>query len=191
MSSAAYRERGNAILRHLGDVPALRGVEIGVYLGELSAFLLTERPGLHLTMVDPWAPAVPGSRYHASGEWHGTLSGQQQEAFYREALARTEFAAARRKVIRLPSVEAANVVPDASLDFAFIDGEHTYEAVVEDIAAWLPKVKSGGLLCGHDIDNHQFAFGASVRRAVDEAAAEHGWTVEVGDNFTWFVRLPA
>jgi hypothetical protein len=188
MSSAAFQQRGDAILARLRP-DETDGAEIGVYLGELSAYLLQQRPGLHLTLVDPWAPARPGSRYHASGEWHGTLADWQQESFYQQALARTDFAADRRRVIRLPSVEAANAVEDGSLDFAFIDGEHTYEAVVEDIAAWLPKLRPGGLLCGHDYANDQFPFGASVARAADGAAARLGRRLEVGANFTWYVRL--
>lgn len=191
MSSAAFKQRGDAILSRLpADTAApLSGVEVGVFLGELSAYLLRERPGLRLTLVDPWVPAVPGSRYHQSGEWHGTLAAWQQESFYRQAVARTEFAADRRTVIRLPSVEAANVVADGSQDFVFIDGEHTYEAVREDIAAWLPKLRPGGLLCGHDYANDQFPFGRSVKRAADEAAAELGRPLETGENFTWHIRV--
>ena len=190
MSSAAFAQRGAAIVSRL-PADVTHGVEVGVFLGELSAYLLKQLPLLHLMMVDPWTPAVPGSRYHASGEWHGTLTHGQQESFYREAVNRTQPFEARRLVVRQPSVVAAKDVVDGSQDFVFIDGEHTYEAVVEDIAAWAPKVKPGGLLCGHDYANYQFPFGISVKQGVDEAAARNGWRVELGDNFTWFCRLPA
>ena len=52
--------------------------------------------------------------------------------------------------VRARSVDAAKKYPDKSLDFVFIDGDHKYDAVCEDIRAWLPKVKPGGLLAGHD-----------------------------------------
>ena len=68
--------------------------------------------------------------------------------------------------IKLPSVQAANIYVDNSLFFVFIDGSHLYEAVREDILAWLPKVKSGGFIGGHDIDQTEEFNG--VRRAVDE-----------------------
>lgn len=48
------------------------------------------------------------------------------------------------------SAETAGKFNDRSLDFVFIDAEHTYEAVAADIRAWLPKVKPGGFIAGHD-----------------------------------------
>lgn len=52
--------------------------------------------------------------------------------------------------IKKPSVEGAKWFEDGSLDMVFIDAGHTYEAVIEDIEAWLPKVKPDGIICGHD-----------------------------------------
>lgn len=45
----------------------------------------------------------------------------------------------------------------------FLDADHRYEAVQADIAAWLPLVRPGGVLAGHDYDDE------GVRRAVTEA----------------------
>ena len=53
-------------------------------------------------------------------------------------------------IIVKDSVEAAGYYGDASLEFVFIDADHTYEGVKRDIQAWLPKIKSGGILAGHD-----------------------------------------
>lgn len=52
-------------------------------------------------------------------------------------------------LIRKTSDEAACIIPD-NLDFIFIDGDHSYLAVLSDLQNYVPKLKSGGLLTGHD-----------------------------------------
>jgi predicted O-methyltransferase YrrM len=56
----------------------------------------------------------------------------------------------RFKLIRSDSAAGASQVEDGSLDFVFIDADHSEKCASADIKAWLPKVKKGGLLCGHD-----------------------------------------
>jgi hypothetical protein len=79
------------------------------------------------------------------------------------------------KVHWLPSVEAAEMVPDGWADFVFIDAGHSYGAVKADIAAWEPKVREGGWLGGHDYHPSH----SGVMRAVDEAFPDaeklEGW----------------
>lgn len=65
-------------------------------------------------------------------------------------------------IIRNDSVSAAEQIEDNSLDFVFIDADHTYEGVKRDVEAWLPKVKGGGMVLGHD--NHW----PTVRAYIDE-----------------------
>src|SRR3990167_6105142 len=52
--------------------------------------------------------------------------------------------------IRKTSVEAAKDFEDASLDAIYIDAEHDEDSVREDVRAWRPKIKRGGILSGHD-----------------------------------------
>ena len=56
------------------------------------------------------------------------------------------------RVIKLSSLETAPLFMDGYFDLVFIDGDHSYDAVTEDIKAWLPKVRNGGILCGHDYE---------------------------------------
>ena len=53
--------------------------------------------------------------------------------------------------IRMSSIDAASMYEDNSIDMVFIDADHEYESVMADVAAWYPKIKSGGVLAGHDL----------------------------------------
>ena len=69
--------------------------------------------------------------------------------------------------LKIPSLDAVHKFEDKSLDFVFLDGSHEYEDVRQDIIAWMPKIKKGGVLAGHDYyPNNPEWFG--VNRAVDE-----------------------
>lgn len=66
--------------------------------------------------------------------------------------------------IRTDSISASKMYHDESIDAVFIDADHGYESVKKDILAWMPKVKTGGILAGHDyIRTH-----SGVIQAVDE-----------------------
>ena len=66
--------------------------------------------------------------------------------------------------LRLTSVEASKRFKDNSIDLIFIDADHAYESIREDIQSWLPKVKKGGIICGHDYSGQE----KGVIKAVDE-----------------------
>jgi hypothetical protein len=53
--------------------------------------------------------------------------------------------------VRKLSVEASKQFDNESLDFVYIDGNHDYKYVLEDLKAWYPKIKTGGYLCGDDV----------------------------------------
>jgi predicted O-methyltransferase YrrM len=56
----------------------------------------------------------------------------------------------RVKFIHKPSVEAAEYFSDNYFDYVYIDGEHDEKNVFEDMKAWYPKLRMGGVLSGHD-----------------------------------------
>lgn len=182
---SAAQLRADAILSRL-PLGSLTGAEIGVFAADLSKRLLTK--DITLYMVDSWAISEPEGQYAQSGDFHAGLNQQQQDDYYHFACNMVRFAGERARIIRKPSVEAAKDIHDGSLDFVFIDADHSYEGCKADIDAWLPKLKSGGLLCGHDYSNTDYpCFG--VNRAVDEFCLKHGYAVDLGDNFTWFIKL--
>ena len=63
------------------------------------------------------------------------------------------------------SDEAVNLFNDAYFDLAYIDGEHTYDAVKEDIGLWMPKIKKTGWIAGHDYGSKHHP---GVKKAVEE-----------------------
>lgn len=82
------------------------------------------------------------------------------------------------------SHEVANHFADKSVDFLFIDADHSYECVKRDIEAWLPKMRSGSVISGHDFDIDSFP---GTCQAVEEAFGKrriqlsyrHVWEVVV------------
>jgi predicted O-methyltransferase YrrM len=78
------------------------------------------------------------------------------------------------------SADAAQQFSSMSVDFVFIDTDHSYEGAWRDIQAWLPKMRRGGVIAGHDYDRNSFP---GVCRAVDEIFANNtllkfsDWTV--------------
>jgi hypothetical protein len=142
-------------------------VEVGCWKGKSAAFMATEIANsgkdIFFTCVDEW---IEG--YDTFVDNMKTL-----EKFYIP--------------IRKSSVEAAKCFEDKSLDFVFIDACHDYEAVKADILAWLPKVKVGGILAGHDYHEdrmyHPGVHDAVVELIDDFEVSELCWIHKVkGDN---------
>jgi len=177
-------KRAQAILRRLGKNPV--GVELGVFRGSLSRRLLT-RKDLRLTMVDSWGTYRPG--YKESGDYCADQSPEDQEAVRSAAEVITRFGEDRRTIIRDDTVKAAGFVPDGSLDFVFVDADHSYGGCMADMEAWVGKLRPGGLLCGHDYIAPDYP-GWYVKDAVTDFAAKRGLTVETDEDDTWFIRLP-
>lgn len=167
-----------------GTDMTLVGAEIGVWRGHTSQALLSSFPNLFLHCVDPW---------EGGGE-HATMPKTVEEmiAARQEFWRLTDFADKRRFTYRNTSRDAAKILADGSFDFCFIDGEHIYDSVREDIFLWHPKVRSGGLLCGHDYngvgDRRGSGVKFGVKRAVDEFALENGYEVGVAPNLIWWWR---
>lgn len=70
------------------------------------------------------------------------------------------------------SIEAANGFPNDVFDLVFIDADHHYECVKEDIVAWLPKLREGGILCGHDCEAHYTSLPKEEKYRVDSNLKE-------------------
>lgn len=162
------RRRWEILVDLLKDRPHVIGAEIGVFEGDTTAHLLAHLPGINvLTCVDPFVhyPAQTVTLNPNKAKFHDADFDKVMLTFIRKV----EPWRQKVRLMRLFSKGAVHRVDDASLDWAFIDGNHAYEYVRDDITMWLPKIKPGGLLTGHDwnVKGSQRNFG--VNRAVKEA----------------------
>lgn len=81
------------------------------------------------------------------------------------------------------SDEAASRFEDNSVDLVFIDADHSEAWVRRDIAAWLPKVKPGGVISGHDYDSKNHP---GVKIAVDALFVGHSHPLKIDANKVWW-----
>lgn len=172
------------------DLGFTRGAEIGVWKGAYSASFCEANPQLHMLCVDPWLS------YPAWLDTKNAMPPEQAERIMDEsyAIARARLSGLNCTIVRQFSIEAAKQVPDQSLDFAYIDGNHVFDAVTEDLTAWLPKVKPGGFISGHDyrvFANKPTIHVVAAVNAFTQARKIQPWFVLAGDrtpSFLWEVR---
>lgn len=146
----------DALLRYL---PAGgRVAEIGVARGHFSAQVKAVCKPSFLALVDPWCEQDQTIYYGDSNNAKQSAQDMRYKAVSRRFASAKPGAECR--VVRNFSAQAVNEFDDSFFDWVFIDGNHSYEACLEDLRLWAPKVKSDGLLCGHDFATH-----ASAREA--------------------------
>ena len=149
-----------------------RGAEVGVWHGEFAEVLCKANPALHITLVDAWRPYDGYKDY-------------QRDSSFREAF---QDCVERMKpyaptYLRMFSREAASQVGNGTLDFVYLDANHSLPSFIEDLNAWLPKIRSGGIIAGHDYDRARRKNGEGSSRV---AEGVHAWTTAY-DIAPWFV----
>lgn len=141
------------------------GAEIGVERGIFSKLILSQWKGT-LFLIDMW----------------------EHEGIYEEAQHNLK-SEPRCIMVKSSSVEAAKKVMDGSLDFVYIDADHSYKSCKEDLLAWFPKVRHGGIVAGHDYLNWTREEGAQVdfgvKAAIDEFCVENGYKLHVTNSDFW------
>lgn len=130
--------------RIIGDLGSTTLAEVGVWRGQFAQHILQHCPTIQTYyMVDPWRHVC---------DWNKPLnvSNEQFDAVFKEAMSRTDFAAAQRHLLRGTTAEVADSLPAQGLDFAYIDGDHTLRGITIDLTRLYPKIRDGGLLAGDD-----------------------------------------
>jgi hypothetical protein len=142
--------------------------EIGVWEGEFSQRILHTVQPRRLHLIDPWQ-YQGGEKYRLA--WYGGKAGSQahMDALYGSVCRRfkREVRAGQVIIHRQPSGEAAVRYPDGYFDWVYVDGNHLYEFVRNDLELYAPKIKIGGYLAGDDYAEGYWWQGG-VKRAVDE-----------------------
>jgi len=157
--------------------PGALFVEVGAWKGRSAAFmaveLLNSGKPFKFDCVDHWLGSDNPKHTADPDVRAGTL--------YSTFLKNIAPVRSAINVVRLPSVEAAKLYPAECVYFCFIDAAHDYHSVRDDIAAWWPKVKAGGVLAGDDF------LGKGVSKAVKEMFTD----LEIGTGRHWKIKKSA
>lgn len=140
---------------HLPNDKPISGIEIGVWEGGNAKRMMDKLPNLKLIGIDP---------FEAYQDWCGYLD--ERIISDREKIAIRDMQpyvdAERFSFLREYSDKALEFIEDESMDFVYIDGDHSYKWALHDITNYWGKVKHGGVLCGHDRSLE------GVKKALDE-----------------------
>jgi len=148
-------------------------VEIGAWYGQSTSYLAVEiinsGKNIRLDVVDTWK---------GSEQMYDPSNGAYDELLVRNGTIFHQFLENMSPVMKFinpiesDSLKASFLYKDSSLDFIFIDAEHKYEFVIQDIKHWLPKVKSGGIIAGHDYGWE------GVTKAINEVFGKEKYTTK-------------
>ena len=172
-------------LGHILEKEKMRhGAELGVQRGLFSAKTLKAWPSCReYLLVDLWAP----QENYLDG---ANRDQETQNSLYQETLNNTKEWKKKIRVCRNYTTVCANIVPDGSLDYVYVDARHDFKGVYEDVSTWWPKLRPGGIMAGHDyvtqddgpaqggqdwtinFDGTKDETGTVVKGAVDKFAAE-------------------
>jgi len=161
-----------------GYEKAVQMVEVGVFVGHLSKFVLEDPdlPHLRLIGVDPYI----GTDGSFPGNYSLELDADVPYRMAQEVFSKHD---GRAQLAPTTSIEIASHIPDNAVDIVFLDGCHLYSCIQEDLKLWLPKIRPGGILVGHDFSPQW----PGVVRAVHEIRGNR--PVMLGMDWTyWWVK---
>ena len=148
------------LVDHLfGQQKTLVGLEIGVASGWTMNHFLQNLSNLQLTGIDSYVGYMDG---------HIQITQELLDAQYLAAQDNISDFTPRGKILRGYSQDFVNSFEDKSLDYIFIDGDHSYEGALRDCELFFPKIKNGGIFAGHD-----WSFDG-VQKAVNEFKDRNG-----------------
>jgi glycosyltransferase involved in cell wall biosynthesis len=154
-----------------------RGAEIGVAFGGHAEDILRKTKVERLYGIDPFAH-IPGYDDPMN------LPQNEFDALHTFTKKRLSNFGNRYVHIRKTSAEAAKLIEN-NLDFVYIDADHSYEGVKDDLSIWYSKVREGGIIGGHDYDHVNFP---GVKKAVDELFGPSGSKIHEEGTGVWWAE---
>jgi len=147
-----------ALSKLLAELNFNNGVEVGTDRGLFAEVLCKDNPNLHLRCVDPWiTDGFPeGNPYRLKQDYF--------DECYTETVERLK--PYNTTIIKKTSMEALDDFEDNSLDFVYIDANHDFLNVIQDVHGWYKKVKVGGIISGHDFCYFSYSKFNHVKRAL-------------------------
>lgn len=149
-----------------------KGCEVGVEKGKNAQEMFEHIPNLKLFAIDPY-------KQHPQYDTGATTYLRIWDNGYLQMVKRQARARLKDKnavIIEKFSEDAARDILDNSLDFVYIDGDHSYDFVMQDMIIWGRKVRRGGIISGHDYfyDSNKEGRRAKVTQAVNDYTRVHG-----------------
>ncbi len=173
----------NELARIFSELDFKSGAEIGVDRGYFSEVICLTNPQLQLFSIDSWSTSSFEDAINTSA-----FMQKQYDIHHKSTINR--LAKFNCRVIRKASLEAVEDFANNSLDFVYIDANHSFVNVADDIYRWEKKVKPGGIVSGHDYEHFPPSKDNHVKHVVDAyvKAFEISPYFELGQDkhHTWF-----
>lgn len=151
--------------------------EVGVFRGHHAIAMFNICAPDELVLIDPWRSPPPDSE-PLDYKW-AKIGQMELEKLY-VGVCSAFRGRDNVKIQRVTSLEGAALYPDGYFDWVYVDANHMYDPVMEDLRAWYPKIKKGGYLCGHDYSDAPRILekGDGVFFAVNDFCKEHNLNIE-------------
>ena len=163
-----------------------KGAEVGVQAGEYSRTIRSTWEGEELYLIDWW-------RYSPNYKDIANAPDEKQKELYLSVVKKFMDDHSVH-IIRKESIEASKQFSDEYFDWIYLDADHSYEGCLNDLKAWYPKLKKGGIFAGHDYFDGTFTGGIfGVKSAVDSFISDKEvnlYTTEENTVRSWYFIKP-
>jgi len=176
---------GEALVPILMKIPyQIIGVELGVSQGNTTCYLASKLSNLKkLYAIDPWCQYKDG--VGKLGGFTERIAQENYEITIKNINKLSDIDKSKIEIVKRTSLESFTFFPERSIDFIYIDADHSYHSVLLDLESWYPKIKKNGLIFGHDINV------TSVRMAIIDFLSDQKIDfnkLHILKNYAWVFR---